>query len=78
MGKMNKKEKLLVLAMDEMVMFPEVRTKIKIDKTMGSKLESLGKSDPVFTLALTTKETSSPENESNFYNVGNLVKMESL
>ena len=61
-------------------MFPEVKTKIKIDKATGKLLEDLKKSGPVFTLALTvnkdTPKTSLPENQ--FYSVGNLAKLETI
>lgn len=75
-----KKETLFVVPLENMVMFPELRTKIKIDKTMGKLLEDLKKDGPVFTLALTVKKdtpkTSLPENQ--FYSVGNLAKLETI
>ncbi len=77
----NKKtETLFIIPLEDMVMFPELRTKIKIDKDTGILLEDLGKSGPVFTLALTIKEESSQSSheENQFYSVGNLVKLETL
>jgi ATP-dependent Lon protease len=71
-------ETLILLPLDDMVIFPELKTKIKIDKTTGKMLEGLKKAGSVFTLAVTTKETGTGLNEKNFYTVGNLVKLETL
>jgi len=72
-----KEETLFIVPLDDIVMFPEVRTKIKIDKATGKLLEDLRKTGPVFTLALTAKGNPSLS-ENQFYSVGNLVKLETL
>jgi ATP-dependent Lon protease len=74
------KESLYLLPLEDAVMFPDVKTKIKIDKDMGVLLEILKKSGPVFLLALTVKNnaTSPYQSENQFYSVGNLVRLETL
>lgn len=74
------KETLFIIPLDDIVMFPDVKSKIKIDKTIGDHLDKLKKNGSFFSLALTMRENTSklslPENQ--FYSVGNLVKLESL
>jgi len=75
-----KNESLFVVSLEDIVMFPEVRTKIKINKVTGKLLEELLKSGPVFTLALTLKSEKEKSEllQSQFYSIGNLVKLETI
>ena len=75
-----KNESLYVVPLEDIVMFPDVRTKIKIDITTGQFLEELTKSGPVFTLALTTDKDNLKSNlsQNRFYSIGNLVKLETI
>ena len=75
-----KKESLFVIPMEEIVMFPEIQTKIKIDKETGKLLEDLARSGPVFALALTLIKDQLKDSlsQNKFYKIGNLVKMETI
>jgi len=80
MEHLENRETLLVLPLEEIVLFPEVRTKIKIDKHTGARLEAENRKGPLFALALTEKPEAGEETpeEERFFSVGTLVRLESL
>ncbi len=80
MEKHNINERLYILPMEDGVLFPDVRTKLKIDGSTGTLLHEMTESESVFLITLTKKDEV-PQNsreEDKYYSIGNLVKLEHL
>jgi ATP-dependent Lon protease len=64
-----------VLPLDDIVVFPQTRTKLKVDKETGEQLAAaLQAGGPASAVALAVREGCEPTEE-NFYRVGTLLKI---
>lgn len=74
------KKELSVLVLPEMVLIPENSMTLKVDKKTGSELYQRVAGDDFYCIALAVKEGNNEGLyiESDFYNVGTLIKVENI
>ncbi len=72
-------EELRVIPINDTVIFPQMKSKIRVDENFGEELSEMVDNDQQFFIALTVKEKNDEKlNSKSFYSVGNLVHIESI
>ncbi len=71
------KNELCIIPLTQSVLFPETKSEIKLNRSIGDAINQRSDEDDNYAIALATRENSAdkPLDENSFYSVGTLVKL---